>query len=131
MKTSRQIQINIALTLIGAIAFSVATATSILTASQPSTSAAQTSTSLTHPSQVVVITAKKWSVAEKLHYDALAAVGAVGTESENKASLEVPAQVVVISAKRLNKEEKIAFDAARARQLQANTQYNTLLRKTV
>lgn len=130
MKTSRQIQINIALTLIGAVAFSVATATSILTASQPSTSAAQTS-SLTHPSQVVVITAKKWSVAEKLHYDALAAVGAVGTESENKASLEVPAQVVVISAKRLNKEEKIAFDAARARQLQANTQYNTLLRKTV
>jgi hypothetical protein len=81
------------------------------------------------PSQVVTITAKRLSVAEKLHYDALAAVGLQSDTAG--AQLAQPMQTVVISAKRLTNEQKIAMDAAHARQLQANTQYNTLLRKTV
>jgi hypothetical protein len=80
------------------------------------------------PSQVVTITAKRLSVAEKLHYDALASVG---VQSETAANQQLPMQTVVISAKRLSNAEKIAIDEAHARQLQANTQYNTLLPKTV
>lgn len=122
MKTARQIRIAFTLTstILAGLLIAVLSYSSTTSQAQP--------VALAAPAQVVVISAKKWSVAEKLHYDTLAAVG---VENETANALPSPMQTVVISAKRLTTEQKIAIDAARSRQLQANTQYNTLLRKTV
>lgn len=125
MKTARQI--NITFTLVSTILAGL-----IIAALSHGTSANQNEHStLGAPSQVVTIVGKKLSIAEKLHYDTLAAVGAETDAFTNVTLQPAPVQTVVITAKRLTNEQKIAMDAAHARQLQANTQYNTLLRKTV
>lgn len=123
MKTAQQIKIGF--TLVSVLFASVI----VVALSHRTAPNVDTPVALSVPSQVVTITGKRLSVAEKLHYDALASVGVQNDSAATESTQAM--QTVVISAKRLTNAEKIALDAAHARQLQANTQYNTLLRKTV
>jgi hypothetical protein len=125
MKTAHQIKIAL-------ILVSTLFAGLLITAlSHGTTAHADTHISFNAPSQVVTITAKRLSIAEKLQYDALTAAGVQNDTAAHQQVDMQTMQTVVISAKRLTNEEKIAMDAAHVHQLQANTHYNALLRKTV
>lgn len=67
--------------------------------------------------QTITITAKRMTPTQKFVYD---------KEQEN-----LGVQVVLVSAKRFSAEEKLAFDKSQAKQAQASSEYNKVLRKTI